>query len=307
MLRLYTHTACLQHENGPGHPEASARLGAVLRALDHDRFAALDRVEAPRASREQLLRVHTADHVARMLAAVPEGETRRLDEDTVLSPGSAEAALRAAGAAVAAVDAVLDGGHVRRAFCAVRPPGHHATRESAMGFCLFNNVAVAATHALAVHGLKRVAIADFDVHHGNGTQDIFWREPRVLFASSHEMPLYPGTGHADERGEGNILNRPLSAGDGSYLFRELWEGDLLPRLHAFKPQLVLVSAGFDAHQRDPIANLCLGSEDYAWITAKLVELANRHADGRLVSTLEGGYDLAALAASTAAHVEALME
>ena len=307
MLRLYTHTACLQHENGPGHPEASTRLGAVLRALDHDRFAALDRVEAPRASREQLLRVHTADHVARMLAAVPEGETRRLDEDTVLSPGSAEAALRAAGAAVAAVDAVLDGGHVRRAFCAVRPPGHHATRESAMGFCLFNNVAVAATHALAVHGLKRVAIADFDVHHGNGTQDIFWREPRVLFASSHEMPLYPGTGHADERGEGNILNRPLSAGDGSYLFRELWEGDLLPRLHAFKPQLVLVSAGFDAHQRDPIANLCLGSEDYAWITAKLVELANRHADGRLVSTLEGGYDLAALAASTAAHVEALME
>jgi acetoin utilization deacetylase AcuC-like enzyme len=307
MLRLYTHTACLQHDNGPGHPEASARLGAVLRALDHDRFAALDRVEAPRASREQLLRVHTADHVARMLAAVPEGETRRLDEDTVLSPGSAEAALRAAGAAVAAVDAVFDGGHVRRAFCAVRPPGHHATRESAMGFCLFNNVAVAAAHALAVHGLKRVAIADFDVHHGNGTQDIFWREPRVLFASSHEMPLYPGTGHADEHGEGNILNRPLSAGDGSYLFRELWEGDLLPRLHAFKPQLVLVSAGFDAHQRDPIANLCLGSEDYAWITAKLVELANRHADGRLVSTLEGGYDLAALAASTAAHVEALME
>lgn len=307
MLRLYTHPACLRHDNGPVHPEAGARLAAVLRALDHDRYATLDRVEAPRAGREQLLRVHTADHVARMLAAVPEGEARRLDEDTVLSPGSAEAALRAAGATVAAVDAVLDGGHVRRAFCAVRPPGHHATRESAMGFCLFNNVAVAAAHALAVHGLKRVAIADFDVHHGNGTQDIFWREPRVLFASSHEMPLYPGSGRPDERGEGNILNRPLSAGDGPYLFRELWEGDLLPRLYAFKPQLVLVSAGFDAHRHDPLANLCLGSEDYAWITAKLVDLANQHADGRLVSTLEGGYDLAALAASTAAHVEALMD
>ena len=307
MLRLYTHPACLQHDNGPGHPETAARLTAVLRALDHDRFAALDRVEAPRASREQLLRVHTAAHIGRVLAAVHEGETQRLDDDTVLSPGSAEAALRAAGAAVAAVDAVLDDGHARRAFCAVRPPGHHATRESAMGFCLFNNVAVAAAHALAAHGLKRVAIADFDVHHGNGTQDIFWREPRALFASSHEMPLYPDTGNPDECGAGNILNRPLSAGDGSHLFRELWEGDLLPRLHAFKPQLVLVSAGFDAHQRDPLAHLRLGSEDYAWITAKLADLANRHADGRLVSTLEGGYDLAALAASAAAHVEALLE
>jgi len=307
MLRLYTHPACLGHDNGPGHPESPARLAAVLRALDHDRYAALDRVEAPRAGREQLLRVHDDAHVDRILTAIPVGEAQRLDEDTVLSPGSAEAALRAAGAAVAAVDAVLGGGHVRRAFCAVRPPGHHATRERAMGFCLFNNVAVAAAHALAAHGLKRVAIADFDVHHGNGTQDIFWREPHVLFASSHQMPLYPGSGGPDERGAGNILNRPLSAGDGPHLFRELWEGDLLPQLHAFKPQLVLVSAGFDAHQRDPLADLCLGSEDYAWITAKLVELANRHADGRLVSTLEGGYDLAALAASAAAHVEAMLD
>ncbi|GAB3781757.1 histone deacetylase family protein [Dyella agri] len=305
MLRLYTHSACLQHDNGPGHPESPARLAAVLRALDHDRYAALDRVEAPRASREQLLRAHTAAHVERMLAAVPAGEIQRLDEDTVLSPGSAEAALRAAGAVTAAVDAVL-GGQCQRAFCAVRPPGHHATHGQAMGFCLFNNVAVAAAHALAAHGLKRVAIADFDVHHGNGTQDIFWREPRVLFASSHQMPLYPGSGGPDESGVGNILNRPLSAGDGPYLFRELWEGDLLPRLRAFRPQLLLVSAGFDAHQNDPLADLCLGSEDYAWITAKLVEVADQHADGRLVSTLEGGYDLAALAASAAAHVEALL-
>lgn len=306
MLRLYTHPACLSHITGPDHPESPARLAAVLRALDRDRFAMIDRVEAPRATREQLLRVHTAAHVERMLAPVEPGRTQYLDEDTALSPGTAEAALRAAGANVAAVDAVL-GGHVRHAFCAVRPPGHHATRDAAMGFCLFNNVAVGAAHALAAFRLKRVAIVDFDVHHGNGTQDIFWREPRVLYASSHQMPLYPGSGEPAERGAGNIINRPLSAGDGPYIFRELWEGDLLPRLRAFKPQLVMVSAGFDAHESDPLADLCLGSEDYAWITAKLVELADHCAGGRLVSTLEGGYDLKALAACTAAHVEVLMD
>jgi acetoin utilization deacetylase AcuC-like enzyme len=305
MLRLYTHRACLSHDTGPGHPEAPARLAAVWRALDHDRYAMLDRVEAPRATREQLLRVHSAAHIDRVLAPVT--AIQYLDDDTVLSPGSAEAALRAAGAVVAAVDAVCGDSHPQRAFCAVRPPGHHATRDAAMGFCLFNNVAVGAAHALHAYGLKRVAIADFDVHHGNGTQDIFWREPRVVFASSHEMPLYPFSGSPAERGAGNILNRPLSAGDGSYLFRELWEGDLLPRLRAFKPQLLLVSAGFDAHARDPLANLCLGSEDYAWITARLVELARQHASGRLVSTLEGGYDPAALAASVVAHVEALLD
>ncbi|HET8765130.1 MAG TPA: histone deacetylase family protein [Rhodanobacter sp.] len=305
-MRLYTHPACLSHITGPDHPESPARLAAVLRALDRDRFAMIDRVEAPRATREQLLRVHTAAHVERMLAPIEPGHTHYLDEDTALSPGTAEAALRAAGANVAAVDAVL-GGHVRHAFCAVRPPGHHATRDAAMGFCLFNNVAVGAAHALAAFRLKRVAIVDFDVHHGNGTQDIFWREPRVLYASSHQMPLYPGSGEPAERGAGNIINRPLSAGDGPYIFRELWEGDLLPRLRAFKPQLVMVSAGFDAHESDPLADLCLGSEDYAWITAKLVELADHCAGGRLVSTLEGGYDLKALAACTAAHVEVLMD
>ena len=306
MLRLYTHPACLQHDPGPGHPESPARLRAVLRALDQDRFAALDRVEAPRATREQLLRVHEGGHVERILAIQPADGVVRLDEDTAMSPGSAEAALHAAGAAVAAVDAVLDGS-AQGAFCAVRPPGHHATRERAMGFCLFDNVAVAAAHAIEAHGLKRVAIADFDVHHGNGTQAIFEREPRVLFVSSHQSPLYPDSGGEDERGAGNIVNGCLSPGDGSYAFRELWDGLLLPRLHAFRPQLVLVSAGFDAHRDDPLADLRLAVEDYAWVTARLADLARAHAGGRLVSTLEGGYDLAALAASAAAHVEALME
>jgi acetoin utilization deacetylase AcuC-like enzyme len=207
---------------------------------------------------------------------------------------------------VAAVDAVL-GGSARRAFCAVRPPGHHATRDQAMGFCLFNNIAVGAAHALVAHGLKRVAIADFDVHHGNGTQAIFEHEPRVLFASSHQSPLYPDSGREDERGVGNIVNGTLSPGAGSHEFRELWDSVLLPRLHAFKPQLVLVSAGFDAHRNDPLADIRLGQEDYAWITERLAALADAHAGGRLVSTLEGGYDLAALAASVSAHVGALIE
>lgn len=304
MLRLYTHPACLQHDPGEGHPESPSRLRSVLRALDHDRFAALDRIEAPRATREQLLRVHGADHVDSILAIAPAGGTVRLDEDTLMSPGSAEAALRAAGALVAAVDLAMAGGG--RAFCAVRPPGHHATRTQAMGFCLFNNVAVAAAHAIAEHGLKRIAIADFDVHHGNGTQDIFERDPRVLFVSSHQSPLYPETGREDERGAGNIVNATLAAGDGSQEFRELWEGALLPRLYAFKPQLVLISAGFDAHRADPLAQLRLDTEDYAWITGRLVDLAYAHAADRLVSTLEGGYDLQALAASVGAHVAELM-
>lgn len=306
MLQLYTHAVCLQHDPGPGHAESPARLRAVLKALDQDRFAVIDRVEAPRATREQLLRVHTADHIDRILSITPDDETVRLDEDTFMSPASAEAGLRAAGALVAAVDAVMKGS-ANRAFCAVRPPGHHATSDTAMGFCLFNNVAVAAAHAMAAHGLKRVAIADFDVHHGNGTQDIFQREPRVLFLSSHQSPLYPGTGSVEEKGVGNVINAPLSPGDGSYEFRELWDGILLPRLHAFKPQLLLISAGFDAHRNDPLADIRLQTEDYAWITERLVDVARTHADGRVVSTLEGGYDLTALAASASAHVAALLE
>ncbi|HEY0199750.1 MAG TPA: histone deacetylase family protein [Rhodanobacter sp.] len=304
-MRLYTHPACLLHDPGPGHAEQPARLLAVLQALDQDRFAALDRVEAPLATREQLLRVHDAAHIERILAGAPKEGFIRLDEDTLMSPGSADAALRAAGAVIAAVDHAMSGEN-RRAFCAVRPPGHHATGAHAMGFCLFNNIAVAAAHALQQHGLKRVAIADFDVHHGNGTQAIFEREPRVLFVSSHQSPLYPGTGGEDEHGVGNIVNGTLSPGAGSLEFRELWDHLLLPRMHAFKPQLVLVSAGFDAHRNDPLADIRLGKEDYAWITGQLLALSQRHAAGRLVSTLEGGYDLAALATSTAAHVDELM-
>ena len=304
MLRLYTHPACLQHDPGPGHVERPSRLRAVLQALDHDRFAALDRIEAPSATLEQLQRVHGAAHIREVLLGAPAGEMLALDPDTVMGPGSTEAALRAAGAMVAAVDAVL-GGATRRAFCAVRPPGHHATRDRAMGFCLLNNVAAAAATARA-EGAARVAIVDWDVHHGNGTQDIFEREPRVLFASSHQSPLYPDSGREDERGVGNIVNGTLSPGAGSHEFRELWDGVLLPRLQAFKPQLVLVSAGFDAHRNDPLADIRLGSEDYAWVTERLAALADAHADGRMVSTLEGGYDLGALAACVGAHVGALI-
>ena len=306
MLRLYTHPACLLHDPGPGHAEQPARLRAVLQALDHDRYAALDRVEAPQATREQLLRVHGAAHVERILACTGHEGRQWLDADTAMSPGSIEAALRAAGAAVAAVDAVMAGA-TTHAFCAVRPPGHHATRDQAMGFCLFNNIAVAAAHALDAHGLKRIAIADFDVHHGNGTQAIFEREPRVLFASSHQSPLYPDSGREDERGVGNIVNGTLSPGAGSQEFRELWDSVLLPRLQAFKPQLVLVSAGFDAHRNDPLADIRLGQEDYVWITERLAALARTYAGGRLISTLEGGYDLTALAACASAHAGTLAD
>jgi acetoin utilization deacetylase AcuC-like enzyme len=306
MMRLYTHPDCLRHEPGAGHAERPDRLRSVLQALDDDHHARLDRVEAPLVTREQLLRVHSVDHVERIFASEPAKGVCQLDADTFMSHGSLTASLRAAGAAVAAVDAVMSGASAR-AFCAVRPPGHHATRDQAMGFCLFNTVAVAAAHALAVHGLKRVAIADFDVHHGNGTQDIFEREPRVMFVSSHQSPLYPDSGREDETGVGNIVNGTMSPGAGSHEFRELWDHRLLPPLNAFKPQLLLISAGFDAHRNDPLADIRLGQQDYAWITEKLVAVARTHAQGRVVSTLEGGYDLAALAACSHAHVKALMD
>lgn len=304
-LRLYTHSACLRHSAGPGHPESPARLQAVLEALDHDRFAALDRIEAPRATRAQLERVHDAALVDLVHAVAPTEGYAQLDADTAMSPDSLEAALRAAGAVCAAVDAMLDGS-ATRAFCAVRPPGHHATRDTPMGFCLFNNVAVGAAHALA-QGIERVAIVDFDVHHGNGTQDIFWRDPRVLYASTHQSPLYPGTGAEDETGVGNIVNAPLPAASSSFAFREACREIVLPAVERFRPQLVMISAGFDAHYLDPLANLNLGAPDYEWITRELVDIARKHAQGRVISSLEGGYSLTALRQSVSAHVTALTD
>ena len=302
-MRVYTHPACLAHDTGPLHAERPDRLIAVTTAL-HEAFPALDWRDAPRASRGQLLRVHTESLLATVLETQPATRVM-LDPDTVLSPASAEAALRAAGAAVAAVDDVLRG-DARRVFCAVRPPGHHATSDTAMGFCLFNNLAVAAAQALSKHGLERVAIADFDVHHGNGSQAIFEAEPRVQFLSSHQLPLYPDTGRANEHGVGNILNVPLPPGAGGTAFRAAWHGQLLPALEAFRPQLLLVSAGFDAHWRDPLAQLQLDADDYAWVTTELVAIADRHAQGRVVSSLEGGYDLQALGECSVAHVRALL-
>lgn len=302
-MLLFTHPACLEHDTGDFHPERPERLRAVVEAL-RGAFPGLPWREAPRASRGQLLRVHD-EALLRLVLETRPGQPVRLDPDTVLSPASAEAALRAAGAVLDATDAVLHG-QTRRAFCAVRPPGHHATREMAMGFCLFNNVAVAAAHALA-QGVERVAIADFDVHHGNGTQAIFANEPRVLFLSTHQMPLYPDTGSSAERGVGNVFNAPLAPGSGGDAFRAAWRERLLPELDAFAPRLLFVSAGFDADRRDPLAHLELGPDDYAWLTAELVARAERHAAGRVVSTLEGGYDLDALHEDSVAHVRALLD
>jgi acetoin utilization deacetylase AcuC-like enzyme len=302
---LFTHPACLEHDPGEFHPESPARLRAVLAAFETPEFEHLDRRQAPSADLEDITRVHPRDFVEAMLAAVPERGYAGVDADTILSPGSGEAALRAAGAAVAAVDAVI-AGEARNAFCAVRPPGHHAEPSRAMGFCLFNNVAIGAARARAVHGLDRVAVIDFDVHHGNGTQASFERDPSLFYASTHQSPLYPGTGARSDRGVGNVVNVPLPPMAGSAEFRRGVEASILPALDAFAPDLVMVSAGFDAHRRDPLAQLMLVEDDYAWVTQRLVECAARHAGGRLVSTLEGGYDLPALGASAAAHVRALM-
>ena len=300
-MRIYTHRECLGHDPGPAHAERPARLDAVIAALRP--LPGLEWHEAPLATRAQLGRLHDADYVDRVLDAVVE-DSLRLDADTVMSPGSAQAALRAAGAGVAAVDWVLEAPG-RRAFCAVRPPGHHALVDTAMGFCLFNSVAVAAAHALAAHGLERVAVADFDVHHGNGTQDLFAAEPRVLFASSHQWPLYPGTGGLADNRPGHVLNAPLAPGSGGRELLDAWRGTLLPALDAFAPQLLLVSAGFDAHRLDPLAQLQVEAEDYAELTRDLLAIAARHAQGRVVSMLEGGYSLEGLAASSRAHVEVL--
>ena len=303
-MLLYTHPACLAHDPGEGHPESPARLRAVLDALEEARFENLARREAPRATHEQLARVHAESLIDAVFAAAPSAGHAQLDADTAMSPDSLEAALRAAGAVCAAVDALIDGADTR-AFCAVRPPGHHATRDTSMGFCLFNNVAVGAAQALA-RGLERVAIVDFDVHHGNGTQDIFWNEPRVLYTSTHQSPLYPGSGARAETGAGNIVNAPLPPGAGSAEFRAVFSQTVLPRLRDYRPQLFMISAGFDAHRLDPLASLNLDASDYDWVTRELVDISREYAKGRIVSALEGGYSLTALRECTAAHVAALM-
>lgn len=301
---LITHEDCLGHVTPPGHPEQVARLDAVLGALEG---IDLLRVSAPYVAEDDLLRVHPKAHLEAVRRAVPESGWRSLDADTHVSPGSLGAALRAAGACVKAVDMVMTG-EVANAFCAMRPPGHHAEREVAMGFCLFGSVSIAAKHALDHHGLARVAIVDFDVHHGNGTQDLVEEDARILFASTHQMPLYPGTGHADETGaHNNVLNVPLAEGTGSAAFRAAIEREVLPAVDRFAPELLLISAGFDAHKADPLAGLMLETEDFAWVTARLCDLAETHCRGRVVSTLEGGYDLEALGASAAAHVRVLEE
>ncbi len=304
--QLITHPACLDHDPGPYHPENPRRLEAVLAALSEPAFAGLERVSAPRASDDQLCLVHPRAYVDGVLGSIPPQGRHQLDGDTIVSPGSGDAALRAAGAAVAGVDAVCEG-KARNAFCAVRPPGHHAEADQSMGFCLFNNVAVAALHARVKHGLRRVAVIDFDVHHGNGTQHMFERDADLLYASTHEWPLYPGTGAAQEQGVAhNIVNVPLAGGSGGAEFRAAYTAKILPALDAFKPELVIISAGFDAHENDPLAGLRLHEDDYAWVTRALMEIARKYAKDRVVSCLEGGYDLDALAASSAAHVEALM-
>ncbi|MEL6364415.1 MAG: histone deacetylase family protein [Pseudomonadota bacterium] len=306
-MLLYSHAVFGRHEVPPGHAERAERYGAVTAALAEDAFAGLERREAPIGDWAAIERAHAGLHAAAVKASAPQEGLVQLDADTFMGPHSLDAAMRAVGAACAAVDAVA-GGEGDHAFCVTRPPGHHATPDKAMGFCVFNTVAVAAFHARAVHGLQRVAVVDFDVHHGNGTQDIFWDDADAFFASSHEWPQYPGTGTEDETGaHGNIANARLQTGTGSLAFRKAWETRLLPALDAFAPDIVFISAGFDAHEADPLGGLALAEDDYDWATREIAAVAKDRSGGRVVSCLEGGYDLAATASSAAAHVRALAE
>ena len=307
MTILYEHDAALNHVTPPGHPERVARIEAVRRALAAPEFDTLDRREAPVAEREELLRCHPEAYIARIEATIPEDGYRSIDADTHVSSGSLEAALCAVGGVNAAVDALI-AGEDKTAFVAMRPPGHHAETETAMGFCLFGTAAIGAKRALDHHGLARVAVLDFDVHHGNGTQALLWDEARTLFASSHQSPLWPGSGGVHETGaHDNVINTPLAPTTGGAQMRRVWGDIILPAVDDFAPDLIIVSAGFDAHAADPLANLNWVEDDFVWVTRAIREVADAHAGGRVVSTLEGGYDLDALATSTAAHIAALME
>lgn len=308
---LFTHPVFLQHETGEVHPERPDRMRAIDKVLSHDIFSALVREEAPLREdvEEQIRLAHPASHVE-MIRSIAERARERgipmhADGDTLVSPQSWEAALRAVGAGLAAVDAVIEQ-RAANAFCQVRPPGHHAEADKAMGFCLFSNAAIAGLYARAKHGAERVAVVDFDVHHGNGTQNIFWSDKDLFYGSTHEMPLFPGTGAANETGVGNVHNAPLRSGDNGERFREAVESRILPALHNFGPDIIIVSAGFDAHQSDPLGNVRLVEADFLWVTEQLTEMARKHSGGRIVSMLEGGYDLNALAKSVAVHVNALM-
>ncbi len=302
---LYHHPVCLEHVNAPGHPERPDRLRAVEAVLADPHFDAIERIEAPEADPEFFNLVHPRSHIDRMISLIPEVGLARIDADTSACPQSWLAVKRAVGAALSGVDDVFTG-KADNVFASVRPPGHHAEKITAMGFCLVNSVAVAARYAQQKHGAERVAIVDFDVHHGNGTQDIFQDDPSVLFASSHQMPLYPGTGALNETGIGNIFNAPLREGDNGSQFKAAMRERILPAVDNFAPDLILISAGFDAHHKDPLAGLELVGDDFDWVTGKLMELADRHCKNRVVSLLEGGYDLEGLAESAAAHINRLM-
>jgi acetoin utilization deacetylase AcuC-like enzyme len=308
---LITHSAFINHDTGPGHPERADRMRAIDKVLTHELFNALDRREAPiRADAEDaILLAHPKSYLDAVKQArdQAQSDSLHLDADTVMSPGSWEAAIRAVGAGLDAVDLVMgEKREHRNVFCQVRPPGHHAEARRAMGFCIFASIAIAGLYARKKYGAERIAVVDFDVHHGNGTQDVFWSDKDLFFGSTHQMPLYPGTGSLSETGVGNIYNAPLRPGDGGAPFREAFLSRIIPALKNFHPDLVLISAGFDAHEDDPLANLRLKEPDFAWATQQLVDIAEKQADGRVVSMLEGGYNLRALAASVAVHVRALM-